>query len=105
MIHPYELKAEDVRAYTLETMKEHFEIKAEGYCCTTDMILDVLIKASAECSSLEAVCADLEQVADSNTLREYINQALPVKKLREQEEQVNQALAHGDATERNRGRH
>jgi putative transposase len=95
MIHPYELKAEDVRAYTLETMKEHFEIKAEGYCCTTDMILDVLIKASAECSSLEAVCADLEQVADSNTLREYINQALPVKKLREQEEQVNQALAHG----------
>jgi len=94
MIHPYELKAEDVRAYTLQTMKEHFDIKAEGYCCTTDMILDVLIKASAECSSLEAVCADLEQVADSNTLREYINQALPVKKLREQEEQVNQALAH-----------
>ena len=93
MIHPYELKAEDVRAYTLETMKEHFEIKAEGYCCTTDMILDVLIKASAECSSLEAVCADLEQVADSNTLREYINQALPVKKLRKQAEQVNQALA------------
>jgi hypothetical protein len=94
MIHPYELKAEDVRAYTLQTMKEHFAIKAEGYCCTTDMIWDVLIKASAECSSLEAVCADLEQVADSNTLREYINQALPVKKLREQEEQVNRALAH-----------
>ncbi|HET8669799.1 MAG TPA: transposase [Candidatus Saccharimonadales bacterium] len=93
MIHPYELKAEDVRAYTLQTMKERFEIKAEGYCCTTDMILDVLIKASAECSSLEAVCADLEQVADSNTMREYLNQALPVKKLREQEEQVNQALA------------
>jgi len=95
MIHPYELKAEDVRAYTLQTLKEHFEIKAEGYCCTTDMILDILIKASAECSSLEAVCADLEQVADSNTVREYINQALPVKKLRYQEEQVNQALAHG----------
>ena len=93
MIHQYELKAEDVRAYTLQTMKEHFAIQAEGYCCTTDMILDVLIKASAECSSLEAVCADLEQVADSNTIREYINQALPVKKLREQEEQVNQALA------------
>jgi len=95
MIHPYELKAEDVRAYTLHTLKEHFEIKAEGYYCTTDMILDILIKASAECSSLEAVCADLEQVADSNTVREYINQALPVQKLRHQEEQVNQALADG----------
>jgi len=95
MIHQHELKAEDIRAYTLQTLKEHFEIKAEGYCCTTDMLLDVLIKASAECSSLEAVCADLEQVADSNTMREYINQALPVKKLRYQEEQVNQTLAHG----------
>jgi hypothetical protein len=94
MIHQYELKAEDVRAYTVQTMKEYCDIKAEGYCCTTDMILDVLIKASAECSSLEAVCADLEQVADSNTMREYINQALPVQKLREQEERVNQTLAH-----------
>jgi len=94
MIHQYELKAEDIRAYTLQTMKEHIEIPAAGYSCTTDMIFDVLMKASAECSSLEAACADLEQVADSNTLREYINKALPVKELREQERQINQALAH-----------
>ena len=51
------------------------------------------MKASAECSSLEAACADLEAVADSNTVRAYLNQALPVKELREQERQVNQALA------------
>ena len=94
MIHQYELKAEDIRTYTLQTMKEHIEIPAAGYSCTTDMIFDVLMKASAECSSLEAACADLEQVADSNTLREYINKALPVKELREQERQINQALAH-----------
>jgi hypothetical protein len=94
MIHQYELKAEDIRAYTLQTMKGHIEIPAAGYSCTTDMIFDVLMKASAECSSLEAACADLEQVADSNTLREYINKALPVKELREQERQINQALAH-----------
>lgn len=98
MIHPYELKAEDIRAYTLQTMKEHIEIPADGYCCTTDMIFDVLMKASAECSSLEAACADLEEVADSNTLREYINKALPVKALGEQERQINQALAHGIPT-------
>ena len=94
MIHQYELKAEDIRAYTLQTMREHIEMPAAGYTCTTDMIFDVLMKASVECSSLEAVCADLEQVADSNTVREYINKALPVKELREQERQVNQALAH-----------
>jgi hypothetical protein len=93
MIHLYELKGEDVRAFTLQTMKKHFAIQAEGYSCTTDMLLDVLMKASAECSSLEAVCADLEHVADSNTMREYLNKALPIKKLRDQEAQVNQALA------------
>ena len=75
------------------TLKNHFEIEAHGYCCKTDMIYDILMKASAECSSLEATCADLEQVADSNTVREYVNQALPGQSLRQQEEQANQALA------------
>ena len=93
MIHQYELKAEDVRAYTIQTMKKHFQIEAHGYSCTTEMIYDILMKASAECSSLEATCADLEQVADSNTVREYMNVALPIQSLRLQEEQANQALA------------
>jgi hypothetical protein len=93
MIHPYELKAEDVRAYALKILKKHLRIEANGYSCKTDMIYDVLMKASAECSSLEAVCADLEEVADSNTLREYVNQALPSDELSTQEEQANRALA------------
>jgi hypothetical protein len=93
MIHHHELKANDVHAYTLETLKEHLSIKADGYICNTEMILNVLIKASAENSSLEAVCADLEETADSNTIREYLNDALPIKELREQERQVNEALA------------
>ena len=52
------------------------------------------MKASAECSSLEAVCADLDEVADSNTVREYINKALPIEELAEQETAVNQGLAN-----------
>lgn len=93
MIHQYELKANDVHAYTLETLQEHLKIKADGYICKTEMLLNVLIKASAENSSLEAVCADLEEIADSNTIREYLNEALPIQELREQESQVNKALA------------
>ena len=93
MIHQHELKANDVHAYTLEMLKEHLSIKADGYICKTEMILNVLIKASAENSSLEAVCADLEETADSNTIREYLNEALPIKELREQEKQINEALA------------
>ena len=95
MIHQHELKANDVHAYTLEMLKEHLKIKVDGYICKTDMILNVLIKASAENSSLEAACGDLEETADSNTIREYLNEALPIKELREQEKQVNKVLACG----------
>lgn len=93
MIPQYELKAEDVRQYTIEKMKEYIPVEAHGYCCTTDMIFDVLFKASAECSSVEATCADLQAVADSNTIREYLNQAIEMRKLRETEQQINTALA------------
>jgi hypothetical protein len=93
MIHPYELKAEDVHAFALEIMKKNLAIEANGYVCKTNMIYDVLLKASAECSSLEAACADLEEVADSNTQRAYLHLALPIKELLSQEAQANQALA------------
>jgi len=93
MIPQYELKAEDVHHYAIEKLKEYIPVEAHGYCCTTDMIFDVLFKASAECSSIEATCADLEAVADSNTIREYLNQAIEMEKLRETEKQINVALA------------
>jgi hypothetical protein len=93
MIHPYELKAEDIRTFTSQVLKKHLSIAADGYCCKTDMLYDLLLKASAECSSLEAVCSDLENVADSNTVRAYINQALPIEELAAQEAAANEALA------------
>lgn len=93
MIHPYELKAKDVHSYTARVLKGHSQIEAHGYCCHTDMIFDILMKASAECSSVEAACADLEDTADSNTIREYLNQALAANELRQQEERANAALA------------
>ena len=93
MIHPFELKAEDIRGYTTKLLKEHLKLDVAGYICTTDMILDILLKASAENSSVEAACADLEQVADSNTVREYLNEAMNIQELRKQEEEMNVALA------------
>jgi hypothetical protein len=92
MIPQYELKAEDVHHYTIEKMKEYIPIEAQGYCCSSEMIFDVLFKASAESSSVEATCADLEGVADSNTIREYLNQAIRMTRFREHEQQINAAL-------------
>lgn len=93
MIPQNELKAEEIRQYTHHILKTHVPLKVQGYRCDTDMIVDVLLKASAENSSLEAASADLAGVADSNTMREYLNAALEVNKLREQEKEMNQALA------------
>jgi Transposase DDE domain len=93
MIPQYELKAEDIRAYTLKLLKDHIKLKVAGYVCTSDVILDVLLKASAESSSIEAASNDLKNVADSNTIREYLNAVLDIKELRQQESEMNAALA------------
>ena len=93
MIPQYELKAEDIRAYTLKLLKDHVKLKVAGYVCTTDVILDVLLKASAESSSIEAASNDLQGAADSNTIREYLYAVLDIQELREQESEMNAALA------------
>lgn len=93
MIHEYRLKAEDVRQQTMNTLTRNISLNVKGYRCTTEMVLDVVLKASAECSSIEAACEDLEEVADSNTIRDYLNEALDIAELRGQEAEMNDALA------------
>lgn len=93
MIHEHELKAEDIRHQTMKTVMKHIPLKANGYCCTTEMVFDVVLKASAERVSIEATCSDLEGVADSNTLRGYLNDAFDIQQLEEQQAEMNEALS------------
>jgi putative transposase len=93
MIPEYALNAEDVRQMMLETMEKHLSLKTEGYRCTTDQTFNLLLKAVAQGSSVEAVCADSCGGVDSNTLREQLNAALDVYALRQQEVEMNTALA------------
>jgi hypothetical protein len=88
-----ELKAEDVHRMVLGTLQSHLSLKTEGYRCSTEQVLKVLVKAAAEGSSLEAVCSDQPDGIDGNTLREHLNAALEVAQLRQQEAELNQALA------------
>jgi putative transposase len=92
MIPEYALNAEDVRGMMLNTMEKHLHLKTEGYRSTTDQTFNLLVKAAAEGSSMEAVCADSCGVVASNTLREQVNAALPVSGLRAQETEMNAAL-------------
>jgi putative transposase len=93
MILEHRLTAEDIHDQTITTLKEHLSVSAAGYKCDTDMIWDILLKASAEQVSIEAACADLDEVADSNTVREHLNEALGMADIRLQEAQMNGALA------------
>src|SRR5664279_324624 len=74
-------------------MERHLSLKTEGYRCTTEQTFNLLLKAVAEGSSIEAVCADSCGGVDSNTLREQLNAALDVYELRQQEVEMNAALA------------
>lgn len=93
MITDYELSAEQMRQITQDTVQTHLSIEANGYRCKSGMLVDVLLKASTEGSSIEAVCNDLEDVADSNTIRETLNEQFEVGDLWEQEVRMNHALA------------
>jgi hypothetical protein len=93
MIPEHALNAEDVRAMMLDTMEQHLSLKTEGYRSSTHQTYNLLLKAAAEGSSLEAVCADsCGGGVDSNTLREQLNSALVVEALRQQEAEMNAAL-------------
>ena len=74
----YELNADMIRDITQETVQETFGIEVDGYCCNSEMLVDVLIKAASENSSVEASCKDLLDVADSNTIRERLNEQFDV---------------------------
>jgi hypothetical protein len=93
MIPEYTLNAEAVRGMMLDVMEKHLSLKTEGYRSTTHETFNLLLKTVAEGSSLEAVCADSCGAMDSNTLREQLNAALEVCELRQQEVELNAALA------------
>jgi hypothetical protein len=93
MILKNRLNAEDVREVSVAVLKKHLSLDVEGYKLTTEMALNVLLKAAIEQRSIEAVCADLDEVVDSNTLREALNRDLSVTDLRQHEAQFNAALA------------
>lgn len=103
IIPKYEVSAETIRDITQQTVQEHLSIEANGYRCHGKMLVDVLLKAASENSSVEATCHDLATVADSNTIRETLNGHFDVGELWEQEARLNQALAAHIPAEMPRG--
>lgn len=71
---------------------EFLPLSADGYACTTDQLLDVLLAVSCQKETIEQVCADLKIKVGAETIRGYFNEQLKVENLDKLQESVNLAL-------------
>ncbi len=87
------LTDEQVLRHARAGLQEHLTLKAEGYECTTEDLLNVLLGVAANQGTIEAVCTDLVGTPDPETIRWYLNEQLTVDELPELERRLNAALA------------
>ena len=78
---------------------EFLPLSADGYACTTDQLLDVLLAVSCQKETIEQVCADLKIKVGAETIRGYINEQLKVENLDNLQESVNLALQKSFSSE------
>ncbi len=71
---------------------EFLPLQADGYSCTTEQLLDVLLAVSAQKDIIEQVCADLQLKVGAETVRGYFNEQLQTANLPQLQEAVNRGL-------------
>jgi len=86
------LTDDQVLAHARDLLQEHLPLAADGSCCTTDDLLNVLLGIAVNRSTLEAVCTDWATASDPETVRRYLNEQLCVEDLPELEQRLNAAL-------------
>jgi hypothetical protein len=89
------LTDEATRNEANQRLKKHLNLQAVGYECTTEMVLDVLIRAAVNRQTIETVCHNLSGVVDGETIRGYLNEQIRVEGLAQLERQSNQMLVAG----------
>ena len=92
MIPQSELTAQDIRETMQSVSQDNLPLEANGYVVTSEMLIDVLMKAASENISIDAACQDLEDCASANRVREVLNAQLSVEDLDQIETQINEAL-------------
>ena len=95
MANDHTLKLTDVEVLeqTAQLLKEHLPLKADGYICTTEDLINILLGVAANCGTVQALGTDLVGSPDPETIRGYLREQLRVEDLPELEERLNAALA------------
>jgi hypothetical protein len=91
--HTPKLTDQDVLHHARARLRDHLPLQADGYCCTTDDLLQVLLGVAVNRQTIEAICADLVGTPEPETIRRYLNAQLRVDELPALEQHLNAALA------------
>ena len=91
--HTPTLTDHHVLHHTRARLRDHLPLQADGYVCTTDDLLQVLLGVAVNRQTIEAICADLAGTPDPETIRRYLNAQLCVDELPALEQHLNAALA------------
>jgi putative transposase len=91
--HTPKLTDRDVLHHAQTHLREHLPLHADGYVCTTDDLLQVLLGVAVNRATIEALCADLVGTPDPETIRRYLKAQLRVDDLPALEDHGNAALS------------
>jgi putative transposase len=91
--HTPNLTDKDVLRHARSRLHRHLPLQADGYVCTTDDLLQVLLGVAVNRATIETVCADLLGTPDPETIRRYLKTQLRVEDLPALEQHLNAALA------------
>lgn len=87
-----ELTDDKTLTYACAGLQGHLDVAANGYKCTTEDLIHVLIAIASQRTTLEDACTLLPGTPDATTIRDYLNAQLTVERMPELESQVNAAL-------------
>jgi putative transposase len=93
------LKADQVLEYAHQGLQDHLPLSADGYKCTTDDLLNILLTAATGRCTVETACTELKSGPGAETVRQYLNEQLTVERLPELERNLGVALV-GHAPQR-----
>jgi len=87
------LTDDQVLEHATQSLEAHLPVVAEGYKCTTEDLLRILLIAAARRCTIEAACAELSGCPGAETVRQYLHAQLTPERLPELETSVNELLA------------
>ena len=91
--HTLQLTDVGVLEHAAQVLKEHLPLKADGYVCTTEDLINILLGAAANCGTVQALGTDLVGSPAPETIRGYLREQLRVEELPDLEQCLNAALA------------